>query len=675
MPDEKTPSDEESVKQVTSTLPEPTPMEIDNDSCETPSAADSDVSEASVPKEEIINNNVVKSSTTPLRRTRRSQSSNDTVVNGAERKVSKRRGRPSSVDEKLIISSEKTDSNSLKPVVNSCKLSSNKDVKMLLDQVIDTLPMKDALETVSESQEITRKDQDLKTNSEDVVALEKRTINKDQALVFEDKVIGKDEVLETNSDNQPLENINQDKVLETNKEDTVPETITKDQVLETNEEDTVLEITSKDQVLETNKEDPVLETASKDQVPETNKEDSVPETIAEDQVLETKKEYAGIETISDNQVLETNKEYSVLETVSEDQVLETNSKDQASETISKDQSLETNSNNQGCKDELNKSCDINISSVLSSDINRVDKGNNKIESTGKAESSEETVTSIDETLDKAKNSIDKQEHISDEKGNNTHTNIDNNTIFKEEIIEDPNKLSNFENKSPIFEKNESPGKVEPLVTTMDDKENQINEKEPKTDDEEKTSLKLSENIKSSVTDIKVQNLEEDAAGPNPDVINGDKVTEDVDCLSNVDGDGKPLLLKVDSKEGLSETENIPLVECSEIVSSNIVNTSDSKCDENLAQKPSEKMLVDVPNDQKSKFVTSTQVLEDDFELTYSEDCSNDNVSKDVSNTESSIELKLTDYTPSKTEDVIKKSEEIKSDLTNGVEQQSATEVA
>lgn len=604
VPDEKVPSDEESVKQATSTLPEPTPMDVDNDSSEMPSAADSNVSEVSVPKEELINNNFVKSSTTPLRRTRRSQSNNDTVGNGSEARVSKRRGRPSSVDEKLIISAEKTDTNRPDPVVNSCKLSSKKDVKFLLDQVIDTLPMKDPLEIVSESQEITAKDQALdiisndqalKTNcSEDVVAFDERTNIKDQALVLEDKVIHKDKVLETNSEDQALENITEDNVLETN-----------------TSEDTAFKTTSKDQIQETNKED-----------------------IA-------------------------------LETVSENQVLETNSKDQA---------LETNNENHDCKDELNKSSDINIRSVVSSEINKVPEGNNKIEGIIKADSSEEKVTNIDDTLDQVKNSIDKLEHNADEKGNNKLTNTDNNKISNEEVTEDPIKLSNIENKSPMFENNESPGKVEPLVTSTDDKENKMNEKEPKTDDE-KTSLKFSENVKSSVTDIIDQNLEEYAAGPNPDLINGEKVPEDVDCLSNVDGDSKPLPLAIDSKEGLSETKNIPLEECSESVHSNIVNTSEIKCDENLAQKPTENTLVDVPNDQKSKFVTSAQVLDDDFELTYSEECSNDNVSKDVSNTESSIELKLTDYTPSKTEDTIQKSEEIKSDLTNGIEQQSATEVA
>lgn len=621
MPDEKAPSDDESVKQATSTLPEPTPMDVDNDSSEMPSAADSDVSEVSVPKEELINNNFVKSSTTPLRRTRRSQSNNDTVGNGSEARVSKRRGRPSSVDEKLIISAEKTDTNRPDPVVNSCKLSSKKDVKLLLDQVIDTLPMKDALEIVSENQEITVKDQaldiisndqTLKTNSEDIVALDERTNIKDQALELEDKVIHKDEVLETNSGDQALETIIKDKVLETNSGDQQLENITEDNVLETNtSEDTAFKTTSKDQVQETNKED-----------------------IA-------------------------------LETVSEDQVLETNSEDQA---------LETNSENHDCKDELNKSSDINIRSVVSSEINSVTKGNNKIEGIIKAHSSEEKVTNTDDTLDQVKNSIDKLEHNADEKGNNKLTNTDDNKISNEEVTEDPIKLSNIENKSPIFENNESPGKVEPLVTSTDDKENKMNEKEPKTDDE-KTSLKFIENVKSSVTDIIDQNLEEYAAGPNPDLINGEKVPEDVDCLSNVDGDSKPLLLAIDSKEGLSETKNIPLEECFESVSSNIVNTSEIKCDENLAQKPAENTLVDVPNDQKSKFVSSAQVLDDDFELTYSEECSNDNVSKDVSNTESSIELKLTDYTPSKTEDTIQKSEEIKSDLTNGIEQQSATEVA
>lgn len=621
VPDEKAPSDEESVKQATSTLAESTPMDVDNDSSEMPSAADSDVSEVSVPKEELINNNVVKSSTTPLRRTRRSQSNNDTVGNGSEARVSKRRGRPSSVDEKLIISAEKTDTNRPDPVVNSCKLSSKKDVKFLLDQVIDTLPMKDALEIVSESQEITVKDQALdiisndqalKTNSEDVVALDERTNIKDQALVLEDKVIHKDEVLETNSEDQGLETIIKDKVLETNSGDQQLENITEDNVLETNtSEETAFKITSKDQVQETNKEDITLET------------------------------------------------------VSEDQVLETNCKDQA---------LETNSENHDCKDELNKSSDINVRSVVSSEINRVTKGNNKIEGIMKVDSSEEKVTNIDDTLDQVKNSIDKLEHNADEKGNNKLTNTDDNKISNEEVTEDSIKLSNIENKSPIFENNESPGKVEPLVTSTDDKENKINEKEPKTDDE-KTSLKFSENVQSSVTDIIDQNLEVYAAGPNPDLINGEKVPEDVECLSNVDGDIKPLLLANDSKEGLSETKNIPLEECSESVHSNIVNTSEIKCDENLAQKPAENTLVDVPNDQKSKFVTSAQVLDDDFELTYSEECSNDNVSKDVSNTESSIELKLTDYTPSKTEDTIKKSEEIKSDLTNGIEQQSATEVA
>lgn len=604
VPDEKVPSDEESEKQATSTLPEPTPMDVDNDSSEMPSAADSNVSEVSVPKEELINNNFVKSSTTPLRRTRRSQSNNDTVGNGSEARVSKRRGRPSSVDEKLIISAEKTDTNRPDPVINNCKLTSKKDVKFLLDQVIDTLPMKDTLEIVSESQEITVKvqaldiisnDQALKTNcSEDVVALDERTDIKDQALVLEDKVIHKDKVLETNSEDQALENITEDNVLETN-----------------TSEDTAFKTTSKDQVQETNKED-----------------------IA-------------------------------LETVSENQVLETNSKDQA---------LETNSENHDCKDELNKSSDINIRSVVSSEINRVTKGNNKIEGIIKADSSEEKVTNIDDTLDQVKNSIDKLEHNADEKGNNKLTNTDDNKISNEEVTEDPIKLSNIENKSPIFENNESPGKVEPLVTSTDDKENKMNEKEPKTDDE-KTSLKFSENVKSSVTDIIDENREECAAGPNPDLINGEKVPEDVDCPSNVDGDSKPLPLAIDSKEGLSETKNIPLEECSESVRSNIVNTSEIKCDENLAQKPAENTLVDVPNDQKSKFVTSAQVLDDDFELTYSEECSNDNVSKDVSNTESSIELKLTDYTPSKTEDTIQKSEEIKSDLTNGIEQQSATEVA
>lgn len=621
MADEKAPSDEESVKQATSTLPEPTPMDVDNDSSEMPSAADSDVSEVSVPKEELINNNFVKSSTTPLRRTRRSQSNNDTVGNGSEARVSKRRGRPSSVDEKLIISAEKTDTNCPDPVVNRCKLSSKKDVKLLLDQVIDTLPMKDALEIVSESQEITVKDQALdiisndqalKTNSEDVVALDERTNIKDQALVLEDKVIHEDEVLETNSEDQALETIIKDKVLETNSGDQQLENITEDNVLETNtKEDTAFKMTSKDQVQETNKED-----------------------IA-------------------------------LETVSEDQVLESNCKDQA---------LETNSENHDCKDELNKSSDINIRSVVSPEINRVTKGNNKIEGIMKVDSSEEKVTNIEDTLDQVKNSVDKLEHNADEKGNNKLTNTDDNKISNEEVTEDPIKLSNIENKSPIFENNESPGKVEPLVTSTDDKENKMNEKEPKTDDE-KTILKFSENVKSSVTDIIDQNLEEYAAGPNPDLINGEKVPEDVDCLSNVDGDSKPLLLAIDSKEGLSETKNIPLEECSESVRSNIVNTSEIKCDENLAQKPAENALVDVPNDQKSKFVTSAQVLDDDFELTYSEECSNDNVSKDVSNTESSIELKLTDYTPSKTEDTIQKSEEIKSDLTNGIEQQSATEVA
>lgn len=621
VPEEKAPSDEESVKQATSTLPEPTPMDVDNDSSEMPSAADSDVSEVSVPKEELINNNFVKSSTTPLRRTRRSQSNNDTVGNGSEARVSKRRGRPSSVDEKLIISAEKTDTNRPDPVVNSCKLSSKKDVKLLLDQVIDTLPMKGALEIVSESQEITVKDQALdiisndralKTNSEDVVVLDERTNIKDQALVLEDKVILKDEVLETNSEDQALETIIKDKVLETNSGDQQLENITEDNVLETNtSEDTAFKTTSKDKVQETYKED-----------------------IA-------------------------------LETVSEDQVLETNSKDQA---------LETNSENHDCKDELNKSSDINIRSVVSSEINRVIKGNNEIEGIIKADSSEEKVTNIDDTLDQVKNSIDKLEHNADEKGNNKLTNTDDNKISNEEVTEDPIKLSNIENKSPIFENNESPGKFEPLVTSTDDKENKMNEKEPKTDDE-KTSLKFSENVKSSVTDIIDQNLEEYAAGPNPDLINGEKVPEDVDCLSNVDGDSKPLLLAIDSKEGLSETKNIPLEECSESVRSDIVNTSEIKCDENLSQKPAENTLVDEPNDQKSKFVTSAQVLDDDFELTYSEECSNDNVSKDVSNTESSIELKLTDYTPSKTEDTIKKAEEIKSDLTNGIEQQSATEVA
>lgn len=611
VPDEKAPSDEESVKQATSTLPEPTPMDVDNDSSEMPSAADSDVSEVSVPKEELINNNFVKSSTTPLRRTRRSQSNNDTVGNGSEARVSKRRGRPSSVDEKLIISAEKTDTNRPDPVVNSCKLSSKKDVKLLLDQVIDTLPMKDALEVVSESQEIAVKDQPLdiisndqalKTNCEDVVALDERTNIKDQTLVLEDKVIHKDEVLETNSEDQALETIIKDKVLETNSGDQQLENITEDNVLETNtSEDTAFKTTSKDQVQETNKEDIALEAVSEDKV------------------------------------------------------------------------LETNSENHDSKDELNKSSDINIRSVVSSEINRVTKGNNKIEGIMKADSSEEKVTNIDDTLDQVKNSIDKLEHNAGEKGNNKLTNTDDNKISNEEVTEDPIKLSNIENKSPIFENNESPGKVEPLVTSTDDKENKMNEKEPKTDDE-KTSLKFSENVK-SVTDIINQNLEEYAAGPNPDLINREKVPEDVDCLSNVDGDSKPLLLAIDSKEGLSETKNIPLEECSESVRSNIVNTSEIKCDENLAQKPAENTLVDVPNDQKSKFVTSAQVLDDDFELTYSEECSNDNVSKDVSNTESSIELKLTDYTPSKTEDTIKKSEEIKSDLTNGIEQQSATEVA
>lgn len=620
VPDIKAASDEESVKQATSTLPEPTPMDVDNDSSEMPSAVDSDISEVSVPKEELINNNFVKSSTTPLRRTRRSQSNNDTVGNGSEARVSKRRGRPSSVDEKLIISAEKTDTNRPDPVVNSCKLSSKKDVKLLLDRVIDTLPMKDALEIVSESQEITVKDQALdiisndqalKTNCEDVAALDEGTNIKDQALVLEDKVIHKDEVLETISEDQALETISKDKVLETNSKDQQLENITEDNVLETNtSEDTAFKTTSKDQVQETNKED-----------------------IA-------------------------------LETVSEDQVLEDNSKDQA---------LETNSENHDCKDELNKSSDINVRSVVSSEINRVTKGNNKIEGVIKADSSKEKVTNIDDTLDQVKNSIDKLEHNVDEKGNNKLTNTDDNKISNEDVTEHPIKLSNIENKSPIFENNESPGKVEPLVTSTDDTESKMNEKEPKTDDE-KTSLKFSENVKSSVTDID-QNLEEYAAGPNPDLINGENVPEDVDCLSNVDGDSKPLLLAIDTKEGLSEAKNIPLEECSESVRSNIVNTSEIKCDENLAQKPAENTLVDVPNDQKSKFLTSAQVLDDDFELTYSEECSNDNVSKDVSNTESSIELKLTDYTPSKTEDTIPKSEEIKSDLTNGIEQQNATEVA
>lgn len=659
MPEEKAASDEGSVKQATSTLPEPTPMDVDNDSSEMPSAAENDVSEVSVPKEELINNNFVKSSATPLRRTRRSQSNNDTVVNGSEGRVSKRRGRPSSVDEKLIISLEKTDTNSPNPVINSCKQSSKKDVKLLLDQVIDTLPTKDSLETVSESQEITGKDQALdiisndqalKTKSEDLVALDERTN-------IEDKVIHKDEVPETNPEDQTLE------------------TITKDQVLETNSDDQPLENITEDNVLETNSEDTALKTTSKDQVLETNKEDTVPETISEDKVLETNKDDTALETVSEDQVLETNKEETALKTVSGDQVLETNSKDQDLETISKDQALETNSENQDCKDELDKSCDVNIGSEVSFEINRVDKANNKIESIEKADSLEEKVTNIDETLNKVKYSIDKQEHHSDDKGNNKPVNTDDNKISKEEETEDSNKLSNIENKSPIFENNESPGKVEPLVTSTDGKENQMNEKEPKTDDEEKTSLKFSENVKSSVTDIIDQNLEEDAAGPNPDLINGEKVPKDVDCLSNVDGDSTPLLLAVDSKEGLSETENIPLEECSKPVRSNIVNTSESTCDENLAQKPAENTLVDVPNDQKSKFVTSTQVLDDDFELSYSEECSNDNVSKDVSNTESSIELKLTDYTSSKTEEAIEKSEEIKSDLMNGIEQQSATKVA
>lgn len=658
MPDEKAPSDEGSVKQATSTLPEPTPMDVDNDSSEMPSAADNDISEVSVPKEELINNNFVKSSTTPLRRTRRSQSNNDTVVNGSEGRVSKRRGRPSSVDEKLIISLEKTDTNSPNPVVNSCKQSSKKDVKLLLDQVIDTLPTKDSLEIVSESQEITRKDQaldmlnndqTLKTISEDLVALDERAN-------IEDKVIHKDEVMETNTEDQTLE------------------TITKDQVLETNSDDQPLENITEDNVLETNSEETALKTISEDQVLETNKEDTVPETISEDQVLETNKEDAALETVSEDQILETNSKDQELETVSEDQVLETNSKDQEFETISKNQALETNSENQDCKDELNKSRDVNIGSDVSFEINRVDIGNNKIESIEKADSSEEKFTNIDETLDKVKYSTDKQEHHSDDKCNNKPANTDDSEISKEEVTEDSNKLSNIENKSPIFENNESPGKVEPLVTSTDDKENQMKEKEPKTDDEEKTSLKFSENVKSSDTDID-QNIEEDAAGPNPGLINGENVPKDVNCLSNVDGDSKPLLLAVESKEVVSETENIPLEECSKPVRSNIVNTSESTCDENLAQKPAENTSVDVSNDQKSKFVTSTQVLDDDFELSYSEECSNDNVNKDVSNTESSIELKLTDYTPSKTEEAIQKSEEIKSDLTNGIEQQSATEVA
>ncbi|KAG8256639.1 Histone-lysine N-methyltransferase, H3 lysine-36 and H4 lysine-20 specific [Homalodisca vitripennis] len=107
--------------------------------------------ESSVKEDPTNNNIVIKSIDVPKRRSRRARSyaennkpNSDKVVNGLVGKVSKRKNRPSSVDDKLIVSYEKTEHNGeLSPKSNKTddEVNASNDVTELLHQVITNLPI------------------------------------------------------------------------------------------------------------------------------------------------------------------------------------------------------------------------------------------------------------------------------------------------------------------------------------------------------------------------------------------------------------------------------------------------------------------------------------------------------------------------------------------------------
>uniref|UniRef100_A0A1B6KAF0 Histone-lysine N-methyltransferase n=2 Tax=Graphocephala atropunctata TaxID=36148 RepID=A0A1B6KAF0_9HEMI len=131
---------------------ESTAMEVDIiDSGDNSTSTSSQNSTEIIAKEEPTNNNVViKVSNVPERRSRRSRSyaaennksSSDKTVNGLVGKVIKRKDRPSSVDDKLIGSYDKTEPNPCPNEIDD-EFSSSKDVTDLLQEIINTLPIKE----------------------------------------------------------------------------------------------------------------------------------------------------------------------------------------------------------------------------------------------------------------------------------------------------------------------------------------------------------------------------------------------------------------------------------------------------------------------------------------------------------------------------------------------------